>query len=142
MTPTLVFVYGTLKRGHGNNRLLSCARFVGEGQTIARCRLLHAGFPVLRKGLVGYSCLDAPVRGEVYLVTDPGTLEDLDMLESEGRMYHRRSMAVQIDQGKRVRAFTYVGDSKYWSQRGIRPYVPTDDLHVWPGRVGDLQATE
>ena len=137
----LVFVYGTLKRGFPNNHLLHRARFVGEGQTVARCRLFHAGFPVLRKGLEGYSCLGAPVRGEVYLVTDQATMDALDNLEGEGRMYHRRSMVIQLDRGKRIRAFTYVGDSKFWNTRRVKPYLPEDDLHEWPAlRVGDLQS--
>jgi gamma-glutamylcyclotransferase (GGCT)/AIG2-like uncharacterized protein YtfP len=82
-----VFVYGTLKSGHGNNRLLR------ESQMLGRC-VLHlpytfvhlGGFP----GLVRTNPTPAPrpVGGEVWEV-DERTLARLDMLEGHPSFYER-----------------------------------------------------
>src|SRR5262245_6257639 len=108
---SLVFVYGTLKRGYGNHRLLLDATFVSEGQTIARCRLFDAGFPVLRRRLNRDGPWNAPVRGEVFEVTAQ-QLARLDSLEGEGRMYHRRKKKIRLDSGQTILAFAYIGDAQ------------------------------
>lgn len=114
---TLVFVYGTLKRGYGNHHILKNAKFVSKGETVAKCRLFNAGFPVLRRRLNRDGKWNAPVRGEVFIVTDADTMARLDALESEGRMYHRRKKKIQFDNGKVVMAYVYVGDAKFWNNR-------------------------
>jgi hypothetical protein len=63
--PRFIFVYGTLKRGHYNNRLLSHATFMGEALTAPNCTLIKlGGFPGLLFGG------DTAVKGEVYEVSD------------------------------------------------------------------------
>ena len=42
-----VFVYGTLKRGHGNHRELEGATFLGEAQTVDRYALHVQGLPMV-----------------------------------------------------------------------------------------------
>ena len=73
------FVYGTLKRGHGNNRILaqsSTAQFVEEGITTPEFNLYHlGGFPgVTENG-------ETAVHGEIWSVQDVDTKRRLDMLE-------------------------------------------------------------
>jgi gamma-glutamylaminecyclotransferase len=88
-----VFVYGTLKRGHGNNRLLSSSTFLTAAESVVHGQL---------KDLGGFPCWDmlspvsdapmAPVRGELWEVS----LEDfrkLDMLEGHPSFFYR----TQID---------------------------------------------
>jgi gamma-glutamylaminecyclotransferase len=118
---SLVFVYGTLKRGYGNNYILRNAAFVSEGQTLARCRLFNSGFPVLRRRLNRDGPWNAPVRGEVFEVTDAATMRRLDSLEGEGRMYHRRRKKIQLDNGQTVMAFAYVGDARAFRHCRIYP---------------------
>ena len=76
---TAVFVYGTLKRGFPNHRLLARARPLGEARTRERFPLAVAGpwfVPVLlRRPGEGHR-----VRGELYAV-DAETLAALDALE-------------------------------------------------------------
>ncbi len=92
---TLVFVYGTLKRGFPNHaRFLGGARRVGEFQTVE-------AYPLVLDGERLSPCLiDRPgagkaVQGEVYAV-DPPTLAALDRLERTALAdgYHRRMIMV------------------------------------------------
>jgi gamma-glutamylaminecyclotransferase len=125
-----VFVYGTLKRGYGNNRLLTDSKFVGEGQTVARCRLFDSGFPVLRPRLKKRDgAWNAPVRGEVYEVSSAEVMQRLDQLEGEGFMYHRRKKKIKMDSGETIIAHAYVGDAKHF--RHSRIYPAPDGAYDW-----------
>ncbi len=93
---TLIFVYGTLKRGFPNHaRFLGAARRVGEFRTAET-------FPLVLNGDRCTPCLidcpgaGEPVQGEVYAV-DAATLAALDRLErtSAADGYHRRTIAVE-----------------------------------------------
>lgn len=83
-TPELVFVYGTLKRGHGNHHWLAEAPFKGEA--ILPGVVLHdlGPFPMAVPG-------EGLVRGEVYDV-DAAGLARLDRLEGYPRLYDRLPM--------------------------------------------------
>src|SRR5262245_62993260 len=89
--PVLVFVYGTLKKGFRNHHLLETSKLVvADVLTSRRYRMLDVGFPVLLPKGNGTEGL---VKGEVYEV-DAETLQQLDRLEGEGRMYHREVIEV------------------------------------------------
>lgn len=78
-----VFVYGTLRRGGSNHRLLSRARHLGAHVTEPAYRMLNVGpYP----GVVAGG--GTPIRGEVYEVT-PAQLRELDALEDYPRSYTR-----------------------------------------------------
>lgn len=105
----LVFVYGTLKRGYGNNRLLVNSAFVREG-TIRGKQLFQAGFPVMTEGLP-----NDVVHGEIWDISgenQDATLRALDRLESEGFMYDRE--VVTTEDGAKVN--TYIGNDDYWNR--------------------------
>jgi gamma-glutamylaminecyclotransferase len=78
MSETLVFVYGTLKRGMSNHRWLRGQRFVDESRTLPSYRMYDlGGYPGLvktqqNKGLA--------IEGEVWAVDEPG-LRRLHLLE-------------------------------------------------------------
>lgn len=108
-----VFVYGTLKHGYGNHGLLERATFIGNGETVAACRVYDAGFPVLRERDKDNAARNAKVRGEVY-ECDAETVHQLDRLESEGVMYHRRHKMIALESGELVKAALYVGDTAFW----------------------------
>ena len=105
-----IFVYGTLKRGHGNyERLMRRATFLGDAITAPYWRLGSCGsFPILQRG----NCC---VHGEVFNV-DRATLRQLDRLESEGTMYQRRRIYVTMEDGGLLRCWTYVGNPEFWSE--------------------------
>ena len=110
-----VFVYGSLKKGYGNNRLLQNAIFIDKGITLKPYVIYGAGgFPVVfdteKKG---------HIAGEVYDVT-PAERARLDGLEGYPYMYHRKKVMVVLDEtGHRVACQMYVGTVDHW-QRNIR----------------------
>jgi gamma-glutamylaminecyclotransferase len=86
MTGQRVFVYGTLKRGGSNHRLMARAAFLGTHRTEPAFRMLHLGtYPGALSG--GGTAL----TGEVYRV-GPRTLALLDRLEDVPREYVRVSI--------------------------------------------------
>lgn len=130
-----VFVYGTLKRGYGNNRLLTRdgVIFVGEATTEDTFDMMNSGFPVL----VFNEDFGLPVKGEVYDIGDnTDILRSLDALEGEGVMYDRTEITVvpvQQELGDQMNVSVYVGNPSYWA-RGIRTSNPvTDPRYVRDG---------
>jgi len=81
----LVFVYGTLKEGHGNHKhFLSNSLYHGPHKTGAQHQMLDLGsFP----GVI-YGGGVTPISGEVYEVSDK-TLGRLDGLEGYPDFYNR-----------------------------------------------------
>ncbi len=96
-TPELVFVYGTLMRGHGNHHWLIDAPFQGEA-ALPDVVLHDLGpFPMAVPG-------EGLVRGEVYAV-DAAGLARLDRLEGYPRLYDRQPLP--LADGRR--AWVYLG---------------------------------
>lgn len=107
-----VFVYGTLKRGHGNNLLLKDSTFISEGILHGHklCFYYSEGsFPFAKKDERSSS------RGEVYTVNEE-TLRRLDALEgyapnrpdSMNTFYLRREADIETPTGM-VKCFYYLG---------------------------------
>lgn len=71
----LIFVYGTLKKNHGNNRVMGDSKFLGTHTTEPKFTLYGGGFPFVK------SSGETPITGEVYEVTDKETLRDIYGLE-------------------------------------------------------------
>lgn len=93
VTP-LLFVYGTLKKGCGNNRLLSDSEYVGQRVTSDKYCLGDVGFPYAFPAHVfdGYEFEEEflPVLGDLFKVTNPVVMARVDALEGEGSHYHRK----------------------------------------------------
>lgn len=88
----MVFVYGSLKRGFGNHKLLEGSKFYGITETVQhnfRMHSLHGSFPA-----VTVATDDSfAIIGELYEV-DSATMKLLDMLEGNGSMYTRQIVSV------------------------------------------------
>lgn len=83
---TLLFVYGTLKRGGSNHRFLADQQFVSVAQTQPGYRLYNVGgYP----GLVVAPDEFVGITGEVWRVA-PACLERLDEFEGVGEGLYRR----------------------------------------------------
>ena len=84
---TRVFVYGTLKQGHGNSGALEGAEFLGRCYLEGDYTLLDLGW---YPGLVCTRSEEASGRvyGEVYKVNEE-TLHVLDMIEGHPSFYER-----------------------------------------------------
>lgn len=103
-----VAVYGTLKKGHGNHRLLTNSYCLGEGFTSEPYPLVIDGLPYVidRAGKGKRVCV------EIYRV-DSATLARLDSLEGHPEWYQRKQIQVQLYKGGTVSAWVYmIPDSK------------------------------
>lgn len=93
----LLFVYGSLKRGFSNHRLLARAAFVADVHSAPRYSLLVLGvYPALAEG-------KQEIEGELYLV-DERTFQNLDVFEGEA---YRRS-PVELADGRTAHAYFLV----------------------------------
>ena len=94
---TLLFVYGSLKRGFAHHAELSSARFVSEARTLPGYRLVVQGdYPAL------VEAADGVVFGEVFEV-DNRLLAALDAFESVPTFYRRSQ--VRLAGGEVVDAY-------------------------------------
>lgn len=98
-----VVVYGTLKRGYGNNVVLGASKFI-EPKVVTGYKLYNAGFPVARPSP------EDSLIGELYEIDSEQTLRNLDRLEGEGRMYIRT--LIEPD------TYMYVGPENFWNYDG------------------------
>lgn len=104
---TTVFVYGTLKRGCRNHRLLQSAVFLGEAQTRPLYRMVSCGsYP----GLVHAEPLQPgqAIHGELYRVDAP-LLVALDTFEDAPHEYSRDG--IELEGGVTAQAYFYRGQS-------------------------------
>lgn len=100
----LVFVYGTLRKGHCNHHLLKDAHFYGIGSTETLCAMyLKNGYPYITSTESRY-----PIVGELFSVDDD-TLVALDRFEGHPRHYERREQPVIVGD-ERYMAWIYFRD--------------------------------
>lgn len=92
-----VFVYGTLRKGHGNNRLLPEDTFIGTATTEdGYVMTAYSGFPAVYFPTYEDGDEGTIITGELYEVDD-ATLERLDGLEGHPRWYRREQVNVMVD---------------------------------------------
>lgn len=100
----LVFVYGTLKSGYGNNRILKGSKLVAEATTEDDFLLTDTGFPYLipQNALTATEGVTtAPVRGELWEVTSEDVMDNLDSLEGVAYDHYRHlELTVKTAVGK------------------------------------------
>lgn len=100
----LVFVYGSLRQGHGNHHLLEGSCFYGTGRTVNNYAMyMISGYPYVTSSEERY-----PVIGELYGV-DEDMLERLDKMEGHPRYYVRKETSVTI-KGEPYTAWMYLRD--------------------------------
>lgn len=105
MTTPILFIYGTLKRGHCNNHLLAGQQFLGEACTSPHYRLYDSGpYPCL---VEDRQC-GRSVRGEIWRV-DEITLAHLDEFEGVPDLFIRREIQI-TGMATPVFAYLYQGD--------------------------------
>ena len=101
-----VFVYGTLKQGHGNHMLLKDAEYIGPAKTVtSKYTMYHlGGFPGVKEGGTD------TITGEVYKVNDY-ILTQLHRLEGHPTFYKAMNKEVKIINqtlNNYVTAFMYI----------------------------------
>lgn len=117
-----MFVYGTLKKGHSNHKLLKRSTYIGEATIEGYC-IYDLGFYPGIKVEEG-----SQVAGELYEITDQ-VLKDLDRLEGEGYLYKREMTEARLMNGERIETAVYVYNQ---SVKGKRKLSKT-----WRGRETD-----
>lgn len=122
----LIFVYGTLKRGMWNNRLLGeHALYLGEAVTKDQYLMRDIGFPII-------FTRDWPeqlghVMGEVYDVTSD-VVDNLDRLERHPDWYRRTPIVVNnLDTGARMDVEAYI----YQREPVGEIIMPEDTILEW-----------
>lgn len=120
----LVFVYGTLKRGYGNNRLLKDAVYTGTDELPGFEMYYSYGegsFPVIKRNGNG------SVVGEVYDLSGcPHALGWLDSLEGHPEWYNRQ--VHETVSGVKVQ--TYVGLDFDFDKMDLVPQS-ADGKYIW-----------
>jgi len=109
-----VIVYGTLKQGEWNNRLLITSNFIQKIK-VQGFMLKSCGFPV------AFRSDDDFILGELYEVDDT-TLGRLDQLEAEGSMYDRIKVPINGDDT----SYMYLGTPAFWNRRDLED-CPQDE---------------
>ena len=105
----LVFVYGSLKKGFGNHRLLENSKYIAKGGTVSEGFDMGScgGFPGVTSGG------EYRIYGELYEVDDD-TFERLDTLEGNGHFYEREEidiMSISQPAARVYKAWIYILDN-------------------------------
>jgi len=119
-----VFVYGTLKRNRGNDRLLFTSEFIEEGTVQEGGALKGYGIPFFIPDFQLPEEKIGNIHGEVWKVDDPVVLARLDRLESHPNAYYRSVVEVAIPREQDIlfeNCWTY-----YFSREGL-----------WNDEIGD-----
>lgn len=126
-----LFVYGTLKKGHSNHKLILNARKIADGYTVKTLLMMESGeFPVVFEQGNSFAAM-LSVAGELYEIEDR-MLVTLDRLEDLGGMYDRRILLIRTATGSTVPAAMYVGRPQYWENVPILKVVKTcDEFYAW-----------
>lgn len=121
MTKPLVFVYGSLRRGHcAHPRLRPAAVCLGRASIVGRlhdCGCHPAARPSRRPG--------ERIHGELYRLTRPGVLaaldryEDCDLEQPQRGEYRRESVTVRLA-GRRLNAWVYWHNGPLRSAQRVR----------------------
>jgi gamma-glutamylaminecyclotransferase len=90
MRRTILFVYGTLKRGLCNHRLIADQEYLGEARTEPRYRVIDLG---PHPGLVLDEVNGLAVRGELWSVSEC-CLAELDEFEEEAGAFIRSGLRI------------------------------------------------
>jgi gamma-glutamylcyclotransferase (GGCT)/AIG2-like uncharacterized protein YtfP len=127
---TMIFVYGTLKQGYWNNRLVAGSELVATGRTYKMFQMNDVGFPLIFEPVKGMTKMMGQVKGEVYDVSDE-VLAMLDRLEGHPHKYKRTELDILTGPESSVKAEAYV-----WQRSPIGDSVkPVDHVLEWKREV-------
>ncbi|WP_395741254.1 gamma-glutamylcyclotransferase [Prosthecobacter sp.] len=115
---TLVFVYGTLKRGGDNHHWISQQQFVSEARTAPAYRMYDlGGYP----GMVRADEGGLSIQGEVWSVDEAGLI-NLDVLEdTEGGEYERVPLPLEGEWAEQtVEGYVYLRSVEGRREVGVR----------------------
>lgn len=103
-----LFVYGTLKNGRSNHRVLEGADFISTGVVYGMILHKGPGFPYAT------NCPGKLVHGELYELDD---LDRCDRLEGYPNHYNRKLVPVETNEGTIEAWMYYVDNDSVYIQR-------------------------
>jgi len=103
MSKTILFIYGTLKRGQKSHHFLEGQEFLGEATTMPLYRLYHLGW---HPGMVLDADNGLDIKGELWAVDDE-TLAKLDEYEGVGGEWFIRTDVAVRDHFEQVQAYLF-----------------------------------
>ena len=101
MKNNYLFVYGTLKRGFGNNSLLQDADYICTAVSVDKYNISGHGFPCAHPNENGKL-----LQGEIFLLSKSEFILT-DRLEGNGSFYNRE-IRTFISEGKKIDAWIYI----------------------------------
>ena len=115
----LIAVYGTLKKGCGNNLLLADAVYVDDAKT-------YSAYPLVIHGSGLPFLVDKPGSGhkvtvELYLVNE-SELKRIDLLEGHPNWYERKKRRVTTTNGEVLLPYIYFAPAEYYSDETQTTY--------------------
>ena len=130
----MVAVYGTLKQGKSNHRLLKGVPFIGAGKTKDKYPMVVRGLPYLydEKG-VGHN-----VNVEVY-ECDGVDMNALDSLEGHPTFYERRKTDIVLDDGEVMNVWIYFINERFSllpeeTKNNLKQSYEGSDWGTWSNR--------
>jgi gamma-glutamylcyclotransferase (GGCT)/AIG2-like uncharacterized protein YtfP len=132
---TTVFVYGTLKRGHGNwHRLLDGQSvFLGEAVSVsANYVMLNGSFPRVLDSANGHQ-----IFGELFEV-GPDVLKRLDALEGHPRWYRRKRRKFRMADGTKRQAWVYIMQPEREPTEAFARIKPVRGTLAWHYQEGQV----
>ena len=111
--PNALFVYGTLKRGFANHRLVSHAREMLKAKTKGTLYELPYGYPAMTldgDGIVYGELMIFDNIRDVLSATD--WLEDYRPDDPDGSLFVRVVIEVELEDKRKMRAWTYIAGGK------------------------------
>lgn len=121
----LLFVYGTLKKGYWNHRLLGASELIAPAKTMSHYPMIDIGYPKLYLE-VGQG---HKIVGEVYRVDGPETWANLDRLEGVPVNYSRTKIQVDICRAEQAKERTLA-----WVYHGSKRDEKVPLIHEWHGQ--------
>ena len=138
---TKIFVYGTLKSGHGNNLLLDNAKLIETEAYLIDHKMynVHDAFPAIVPINVGEERTNV-ILGEVYQVTD-SIMDSVNKLEGYPGWYKRKMIVYVDSKGISIgMAYVYyfenkedIGYNVY--EQDVRSYKSWDIYSWWNDRT-------
>ena len=122
----LLFAYGTLMSGYGNNQYLRNQKLIGAGTTDEQYTMYASGIPFINENKQ-----TSQIHGELWEV-EPKAMPYIDALEGHPNWYQRKQIPVTVD-GVKYTAWLYFNDDnggKIVEDGNFRTYTKQRNLQL------------
>jgi gamma-glutamylaminecyclotransferase len=125
----ILFVYGSLKKGFDNNRILNKAIYISKAQTVrkfAMYRSEEGDYPYLVKNKSLYV-----ISGEIYKIKRKDLMKKIDLFEGSPDYYLRESINVKTRSGnKRAFAYFYIDKNSHKNKEPIKEWLKPEKFDI------------